>query len=194
MKSALTAVPAMAIQAVEPNGTIPFLVKNNGTVSSPAVVLRLTASSGASRSSLGQGNEIRFGEIPPGEERVAYLTVVPDEGATRVEFQWELQDLSRQIHVGELSLDIASPVDVSVEPTLRSVPGRLTRISYDSSGAAGVWVFHPLPGNKCRYARASLRYFRWKWNRECPNETGGANVGYGLVRYSFCYQKRKYGF
>ncbi|MEK7655953.1 MAG: hypothetical protein AAB386_04740 [Patescibacteria group bacterium] len=144
VKSALTAVPAMAIQAVEPNGTIPFLVKNNGTVSSPAVVLRLTASSGASRSSLGQGNEIRFGEIPPGEERVAYLTVVPDEGATRVEFQWELQDLSRQIHVGELSLDIASPVDVSVEPTLRSVPGRLTRISYDSSGAAGVWVFHPL--------------------------------------------------
>ncbi len=144
VKSALTAEPAMAIQAVEPNGTIPFLVKNNGTVSSPAVVLRLTSASGASRSPFGQGGEMRLGEIAPGEERVAYLTVVPDEGATRVEFQWELQDLSRQVDVGEITLDIVDPINVSVEPTPRSVPGKSTRVSYDSRGKAGVWVFHPL--------------------------------------------------
>lgn len=144
VKSALTATPAMAIRAVEPNGTIPFLIKNNGTVAAPAVVLRLMAADGASRSSMGQGNEIRFGAIGPGEERVAYLTVIPDESATRVAFKWELQDLSRQIHVGELSLDVASHIDVSVEPSLRSVPGRATRISYESGGAAGIWVFHPL--------------------------------------------------
>ncbi|MBI4138650.1 hypothetical protein HY479_00675 [Candidatus Uhrbacteria bacterium] len=142
--SALTATPAFSVDQVEPGGTIPIIVKNGSSLAAPAVILRLTGADGAARSRFDDGSDVHIGALGAEEERIAYLSVVPDPGVSRVELRWELQDESRTVQVFRIPLRISDSVGVHVVEPLRSTPGGATAISTVSDAPAGLWVAHPL--------------------------------------------------
>lgn len=142
--SALTVQPILAVDGVEPGGTIPLEISNSGTLLAPAVIVRLTSKSGAPDSHFDQGDETVVGSLEPGERRLLFLDVDPAAHG-RLGFSWEVQDASQAVSSYALDVEAANPIGVSIASPLTSVPGAAsTDISYQSSSTARLLVFHPL--------------------------------------------------
>jgi hypothetical protein len=142
--SALTAEPALPIDAVEPGASIPIIVSNQSSIAAPAVILRLLTKDGAPVSSFGSADDYVLGTLEPGERHVVFLDVDPSTHG-RIDYIWELQDASRAVFRRALTLTAADPVPVTFRAPLRSTPGAgSTDILYHADRPAALLVFHAL--------------------------------------------------
>ncbi len=144
LKSALTIIPALPADAVEPGGSMPFIVSNKSSLEAQAVIVRIGETENVPQATLDGGDHIVIGNMLPGQEKTIFLDV---DSAAQGDIQILLnaEDASHTVSSYETLLKIATPIQVSFREPLRSIPGNTsTDLVYQSATTAGVWVSHPL--------------------------------------------------
>jgi len=140
-RSALSAEPAVPLQAIAAGASVPILVKNESELEAPAVILRLTAKEGAPDSAFDEGAEARLGKMAPGERRLVFLKVDEHPSAEKLVYNLELQDASKPVFVKSLKLDLAPKPSVKI--TVSPDSGLGLSVDYTQAKNAGLWVYHP---------------------------------------------------
>lgn len=144
VRSALTIVPALPLDAVQPGASIPFIVTNSSALEAQSVIVRLDAADGAPQSTLSDNAHIGIGTMRPGEQTIIFLQVDPAAKGD-LHFVLNVEDMAHTVSTYDLAVQATTSLAVLLNEPLRSMPGTTsTDLIYESATTAGVWVWHPL--------------------------------------------------